>query len=72
MDFKYGRKCEKINFKDICKTIKGCSGYQCDKRHPMVCYSFENNKKGVNITGFVLTDMTFIMLMLRKIFLRNK
>ena len=35
---RYGRKCDKIHFTDICENVKDCSGYQCDKRHPIACY----------------------------------
>ena len=38
---KYGRKCDKIHFTEICENVKGCSGYQCDKWHPIACYYFE-------------------------------
>ena len=42
---KHGRTCDKIHFTDICENVRGCSGYQCDKRHPMACYYFENYKR---------------------------
>ena len=38
---KYGRNCDKINLTDICENVKDCSGYQCDKRHPIACYYFK-------------------------------
>ena len=39
--YKYCRKCDKIHFTDICENVKDCSGYQCDKRHPIACYYFK-------------------------------
>ena len=42
---KFGRRCEKIHFSDICDKTEICSGYQCDKRHPAVCYYYQTYQR---------------------------
>ena len=42
---KYGRKCDKIHFTDICEENEACIEKYCDKRHPILCYYFNHFKR---------------------------
>ena len=38
---KYGKKCDKIHFTDVCEINKNCIEKYCDKRHPFRCHFFD-------------------------------
>ena len=40
---KFGKKCGKIHFSDVCEKID-CTGRYCDRRHPIPCFFFEKYK----------------------------
>ena len=37
---KFGKKCDKIHFTDVCEQNESCKENFCDKRHPVRCYFF--------------------------------
>ena len=38
---KYGKKCDKIHFTDVCEINENCGKKYCDKRHPFRCHFFD-------------------------------
>ena len=38
---KFGKKCDKIHFSDICEDNDRCTEKYCDKRHPIRCFFFD-------------------------------
>ena len=42
---RFGKKCSKIHFTDICEDNGKCKERYCDKRHPLACFYFEKYKR---------------------------
>ena len=41
---KYGKRCNKIHFTDICEKNDTREEKYCDKRHPVMCSYFDNDR----------------------------
>ena len=54
---RFGKKCSKIHFTDICEDNGKCKEKYCDKRHPLACF-ISKSIKDANLVIFVHMAMS--------------